>query len=196
MGYELHITRAKSWAQNTKHRISAQEWLAYVAKDPELSLSRDGGSYFVKWSGKSKLNEPWLDWRNGNIETKSPDEALIDKMVAIARELGATVQGDDGEIYQSGHEPPRHPQPSVLDHLRYKLRALLPARPLKEIDPPFRVGDRVVDTFHHIATVIEIDPKSNHGLGKVKVRYDDGRETSSMLVAPGLSPVRQGEKES
>jgi hypothetical protein len=82
MGYELHITRAKSWAQNTKHRISAQEWLAYVAKDPELSLSRDGGSYFVKWSGKSKLNEPWLDWRNGNIETKSPDEALIDKMVA------------------------------------------------------------------------------------------------------------------
>jgi hypothetical protein len=195
VGYNLHITRARSWALNTKHRISAEEWLAYIEKDPELSLSREGGPYFAKWSGKSKLNEPWLDWHDGNIETKNPDEALIDKMVAIARELGATVQGDDGEIYQSGHEPPRHPQPSVLDRLRYRLRALLPARPLKEIDPPFRVGDRVEDTHHRIATVIEIDPKSNHGLGKVKVRYDDGREISSMLVAPGLSPIQNSAKE-
>jgi hypothetical protein len=195
VGYDLHITRARSWALNAKHRISEDEWLAYVGKDPELSLSPDGGPYFAKWSGKSKLSEPWLDWHEGNIETKNPDEALIDKMVAIARELGATVQGDDGEIYQSGHEPPRHPQPSVLDRLRYKLRALLPARPLKEIDPPFRVGDRVVDTFQRIATVIEIDPKSNHGLGKVKVRYEDGREMSSMLVAPGLSLIQDAGKE-
>ena len=195
MGYEFHITRAKSWTLNTKHRISAEEWIAYVEKDQELSLSRDGGPYFARWSGKSKLNEPWLDWRDGNIETKNPDEALIDKMVAIARELRATVQGDDGEIYRSGHEPPRHPQPSVLDRLRYKLRALLPARPLKPIDPPFRVGDRVVDAFHQIATVIEIDPKSNHGLGKVKVRYEDGREVSSMLVAPGLSPIQDSAKD-
>jgi hypothetical protein len=195
MGYELHITRAKSWALNTRDRISTKEWLAYVERDPELSLSPDGGPYFAKWSGKSKLTQPWLDWHDGNIETKSPDEALIDKMVAIARDLGATVQGDDGEIYQSGHEPPSRPKPSVLDSLRYQLRALLPARPLKEIDPPFRVGDRVVDTFHRIATVVEIDPKSNHGLGKVRVRYDDGRETSSMLVAPGLSPIQRAERE-
>jgi hypothetical protein len=196
MGYELHITRAKSWAQNTKHRISVEEWLAYVAKDPELSLSRENGPYFVKWSGKSKLNETWLDWHDGNIETKSPDEALIDKMVAIARELGATVQGDDGEIYQSGHEPPRHPQPSVFDRLSSWLRALRPARPPREIHPDFGVGDRVSDAFHRVATVIEIDPKSTHGLGKVKIRYDDGREMSFMLAASGLSPVRQGEKES
>ena len=195
MGYDLHITRARSWALNAKHRISADEWLAYIEKDPELSLSREGGPYFAKWSGKSKLNEPWLDWHDGNIETKHPDEALIDKMVAIALKLGATVQGDDGEIYQSGHEPPRHPQPSMLDRLRYRLRALLPARPLKPIDPPFRVGDRVVDTFQRIATVIEIDPKSNRGLGKVKVRYEDGREMSSMLVAPGLSLIQDAGKE-
>jgi hypothetical protein len=86
MGYDLHITRAKSWALNSNDRISADEWLAYVEKDRELSLSRDGGPYFAKWTGKSKLNEPWLDWHDGNIETKNPDEALIDKMVAIARD--------------------------------------------------------------------------------------------------------------
>jgi len=50
VGYDLHVTRARSWALNTKHQILAEEWLAYVEKDPELSLSREGG-------GKSKLNE-------------------------------------------------------------------------------------------------------------------------------------------
>ena len=39
----------------------------------------------------------------------------------------------------------------------------------------------------------EIDSKSNHGLGKVKVRYDDGREMSFMLAASGLSPVQDKE---
>jgi hypothetical protein len=43
-----------------------------------------------------------LDWFKGNIYSKSPDDAIIDKMVAIAKELGATVQGDDGEIYTGG----------------------------------------------------------------------------------------------
>ena len=195
MGYEFHITRAKFWALNTKNRISAEEWLAYVEKDPELSLSRDGGSYFAKWSGQSKRTDPWLDWNNGNIETKNPDEALIDKMVAIAREFGASVQGDDGEIYQSGHQPPRHPQPSVFDRLRSWLRALRPGTPIREIHPDFGVGDRVSDVYHRIATVMEIDPQSAHGLGKVKVRYDDGREVSFALAASGLSRVEKaGEK--
>jgi len=191
VGYEFHITRAKSWALNAKNPISAEEWLAYVEKDPELSLSRENGPYFAKWSGKSRVGEAWLDWNDGNIETKNPDEALIDKMVAIARELSATVQGDDGEIYQSGHEPPRHPQPSAFDRLSSWLRALRPARPLQEIRPDFGVGDRVSDVYHRIATVMEIDPKSAHGLGKVKVRYDDGREVSFALAASGLSRVEK-----
>ena len=195
VGYELHITRAKFWALNAKNRIAAEEWLAYVRKDPELSLLRENGPYFAKWSGKSNLQEAWLDWHDGNIETKNPDEALIDKMVAVARELGAIVQGDDGEIYQSGQEPPRHPRPSVFDHLCSWLRRLRPARQIQEIRTDFGVGDRVSDAFHRVATVVEIDPKSSHGLGKVKVRYDDGREVSFMLVASGLTPLEQAAKQ-
>ena len=194
MGYEFHITRAKSWALNTKNRISAEEWLAYVEKDPELSLWAHGGPYFAKWNRESTLDEPWLDWHDGNIETKNPDEALIDKMMAIARELGATVQGDDGEIYQSGHQPPGHSQPSVFDRLRFWLRALRPRPPLKEIHPDFGVGDRVSDAFRRIATVMEIDSKAAQGLGKVKVRYDDGREVSFALVASGLNRVEKAGK--
>jgi len=58
-------------------------------------------------------------------------------MVAIARELEAQVQGEEDEIYSSGHEAPVHRKLSVLDRLRNGLRALRPAPRLKRIDPPF-----------------------------------------------------------
>lgn len=193
MAYDLHITRRKDWSESG-HDITAEEWLAYIDKDAELSLSAENGPYFAKWSGKSKYPDPWLDWRHGNIYTKNPDEALVDKMVAIARELNARVQGDDGEIYHSGHEPPVYPQSSPLERFRNWLRALRPMRPLKPVEPPYQVGDRVVDAFHKEATVVELDPKSNHGLGRVKIRYDDGREASFMLVASGFSLVQNTER--
>ena len=189
MGYDLYITRRKDWSESG-HDITAEEWLAYVDKDPELSLSPENGPYFAKWGGKSKYPAPLLDWFGGNIYTKNPDAALIDKMVTVAQALRAKVQGEEGEIYQSGSEPPIHSQPSPLERFRNWLRALRPVRPLKPVEPPYQVGDRVVNPFHKEATVIELDPKSNHGLGKVKIRYDDGLEASFTLVASGLSPVQ------
>ena len=69
----------------------------------------------ARWRGKSRQPDAWVDWFKGNIYTKNPDEALIGKMVHIARALHATVQGDDGEIYQ-------REQTSLLDRLRDKLR--------------------------------------------------------------------------
>jgi len=189
VGYDLHITRAKSWSDSAAHQIAPEEWLTYVEKDTELALSFDDGPYFAKWKGKSEYPAPWLDWSNGNIYTKNPDAALIDKMVAIARELQASVQGDDGEIYGSGHEAPAFPKPSISDRLRNYLQAMRPAPRIKRTDPPFQVGERVLDAFHKETTVIEIDLESNHGLGKVKVRYDDGREANFMLASSGLSTV-------
>jgi hypothetical protein len=187
MGYDLHITRRKNWS-DTGRDINVEEWLKYVEKDPELSLSPEDGPGFAKWSGKSKLTDPWLDWSSGNVYTKNPDEPLIDKMTVIARVLGAQVQGDDGEIYHSGYESPVHSKPSVLDRLRNWLRTRRPTRPIKETELRFKIGDRVFDVFRKEATVVELDPKANHGLGNVKIRYDDGRELSFMLVASGLCP--------
>ena len=192
MGYDLHITRRKDWS-GTGRDIRAEEWLAYVKADPELSLSPKDGPYFARWSGKSKYPGPWLDWHRGTVYTKNPDEPLVDKMVAIAHELRAHVQGDDGEIYQSGHEPPSHPRPSILDRLRKWVRARGPAPCIVERMPPFKVGDRVLDIFGKETTVVQIDSKSNHGLGEVRVRYDDGREITFMVAASGLSPLQQRE---
>jgi hypothetical protein len=100
MGYDLHITRRASWADEGND-ITADEWLEFVKNDSDLQLKTENGSYFTVWRGKCSLHEPWLDWSRGQIHTKNPDDALIDKMVSIANKLHAVVQGDDGEVYQS-----------------------------------------------------------------------------------------------
>ena len=102
MGYNLHITRAKFYCENYGQWISAEEWLRYVEKDPELKLTGYNGVYFALWSGKSEYPDPWLNWFEGNISSKNPDDLLIDKMVEIANNLNAKVQGDDGEVYTGG----------------------------------------------------------------------------------------------
>jgi hypothetical protein len=43
----------------------------------------------------------WFDWFRGNVKTKNPDGETLTKMLELARELGAEVQGDDGEQYES-----------------------------------------------------------------------------------------------
>jgi len=102
MGYDLHITRAKWHFENQGQWITADEWLEYIASDPELHLAGYNGAYFALWSGKSEYPDPWLDWFNGNVYSKIPDDAIVDKMVAIAKQLRAKVQGDDGEVYTGG----------------------------------------------------------------------------------------------
>jgi hypothetical protein len=95
MGYDLHITRAKRWSDQ-EPSISADEWLAYVDRDPELQLN---GKYFALWAGVSRQPDPWFDWSDGHVHTKNPDPAVIAKAIQIASRLGAAVQGDDGEVY-------------------------------------------------------------------------------------------------
>jgi hypothetical protein len=106
MGYELHITRAEFWADNDNNQITVDEWLKFVAADPELKLAGYNGPHFALWSGRSKSPEPWLDWSQGNVYSKNPDKAIVSKMLQIAQALGARVQGDDGEFYEDTSEIP------------------------------------------------------------------------------------------
>lgn len=99
MGYDLHITRAEDWCENAGFEITPEEWLDYVANDPELHILGENGDYFAEWGAND-----WLDWSEGNIYTKNPRSALIKKMVEIAEELDAVVQGDDGEVYSGDEE--------------------------------------------------------------------------------------------
>ncbi len=101
MGYELHITRAAFWAENEGHRITQAEWLHLIEQDTELVIDGQNGPFFAVWGPTSPNYSPWLDWSEGNIYTKSPDRKTLAKMLHIADQLGATVQGDEGEVYVS-----------------------------------------------------------------------------------------------
>lgn len=114
MGYDLHITRNVFWADEQDHAktISLEEWLNYIKNDPELELSEE---YWIKVPGSETDSHPapgYCKWKNhptgfepyflywrGSIDEKNPDEFTIRKMIAIANQLNAYVQGDDGEIY-------------------------------------------------------------------------------------------------
>ena len=190
MGYDLHITRRKHWSDEGNH-IAVDEWLAYVRRDAELRLRPENGPYFAGWSGPSELDGPWLDWFDGQIYTKNPDPALVDKMVAIARQLKASVQGDDGEIYEGGSQAPRRPALSPGERVAGWLARFRAQRPLKiEHEPlPFGVGDRVRDAWGNEHMVIQIDPQAEHGMGVIRTRRDDGTELEHAMMAHGLKPV-------
>jgi hypothetical protein len=54
---------------------------------------------------------------------------------------------------------------------------------------PFRIGDRVRNTWGREGTVVHIDPRAQHGLDLVRIRFDDGREFDYAAVAHDLEPV-------
>jgi hypothetical protein len=101
MGWEIHITRADHWPDSAARPITAEEWLALVAADPELAIdSRGNGPYFALWQAHwVDGDHPWFDWSEGAINTKNPDRKTLGKALQIGRHFGAAVQGDDGEVY-------------------------------------------------------------------------------------------------
>jgi len=200
MGYDFHITRRSDWADEGND-ITAEEWLAYVRDDAGLTLSGTGGPYYAVWRGPSGHSEPWLDWSHGRIYTKNPDSPLIDKMIEIAERLGATVQGDDGEIYDRkargqhvGHAPCQPPM-TFRQKIAGWFSRLRPSRTVAtaHVPLPFGVGDRVRDTWGHEHTVTAIDPTAERGMGLIRTRRSDGTELAHMMIAHGLVPSVQKE---
>jgi hypothetical protein len=185
MGYDIHITRRKSWTDKGND-ITAEEWLTYIRRDSELRLRPESGRCFAEWSGGS-----WLDWSDGVIFTKNPDDTLVTKMAAIARQFDATVQGDDGEIYDGG-ESPRQPQISLGSRIAgsFSKPRAKPQQKVEHEPLPFGVGDTVIDAWGFEHTIISIDLDANHGLGRIQSRRsNDGTEHLYAMMAHGFKPV-------
>ena len=96
--------------------IVLDEWLRYVAGDPEMRLDNfaeaevgggevlrydnNGLAVWTAYSGHGlKGNMAWFDYRRGRIVVKNPDDEILGKMRRIASVLGAKVMGDEGELY-------------------------------------------------------------------------------------------------
>lgn len=112
MGYDVHITRASAWSESELDPITLGEWLVYVKSDSEMRLDgfaeartpadevlRYENPGLAVWTGWSRSGQAWFDHRNGRIVVKNPDDEILAKMCSIAREIGARVQGDEGEYY-------------------------------------------------------------------------------------------------
>ncbi len=109
MGYELHVTIGDHWDDE---EIDEDVWQALVAADPELELAGSvgtetpsgdvisyGNELMAMWHGHPS-GPVALDFRRGKVIAKNPDDAIIKKLQSIAAQLGAVVQGDEGELYE------------------------------------------------------------------------------------------------
>ena len=121
MGYEVHITRRENWFDEDGPAISIDEWLKFVASDPEMRMDgyaeavksdgsvirveNEGLAVWLKYSGHQlDGNMAWFDFQAGRITTKNPDAEILKKMWAVAQGLSAKVQGDEGESYDKNGE--------------------------------------------------------------------------------------------
>ena len=200
MGYDLHITRRAQWADDGGPEITLEEWGAYVASDAEVRPDADNGPTDFLWAAHPR--EPWpLWWDRGTVSTKNPDDETVRKLVAIADRLGATVQGDDGEVYRAdgtsfqpesrpGSATPRSAaRPGLVSRFGSWFRNRRNVPELQQGAPAFRVGQRVKNPWGESGTVLGVDRNANGGLGSVRVRLDDGREQHLAYVASGLEIV-------
>jgi hypothetical protein len=204
MGYDAHITKARHWTDSESQPVSDAEWAACVADDPDLEFveaaEADTGAGVLRyenpgltaWRGHPSGDPVWLDHRGGEVVVKNPDEPTLVKMIAVARMLGAHVEGDDGERYESpGQAPEPAPAPGPVS-LRDRLAGWFTGRSHQSadaVDMPFRAGDRVKDMWNQAGRVVAVDATAEHGLGVIRVRFDDGREVSVSAAAHGLEPI-------
>jgi hypothetical protein len=113
MGYDLHITRRKSWLDEGSD-ITKEEFASLVCADPEFTYPSQMGDDYAEWKSPKTEYETWLCWIDGRLQTKNPEPEFIDKMVIVAQKLGAKVQGDDEEVYLSSTQIQKEEaQPSV-----------------------------------------------------------------------------------
>ena len=106
MSYDVFLTR-REWTFGDEEDgagrdggISLAEWLLHAEGDPELLVAIPAGD--VRWHPDGDTERWWFDVWDGCIHAKNADAEVIEKMIEMARRLGAKVQGADGELYGPG----------------------------------------------------------------------------------------------
>ena len=248
MGYAVYITRARHHLEGPQAPIPQEDWRALIDSDPELTPDRSRPGRAL-WAGPSTVNEPSIDWANGNLFSRDPDHSVIRKLIDVAGLLGGHVQGDGGERYSiergrlvrseaddAGEGSPNAepapfagvgPRPVEADDAlgEEELEAVLGAlssyaaasdeAPLQsppedpnasfartpdealEQEPsptpagsvPFRVGQRVRTPWGRPGTIVAIDPDADWGMGRIEIKYDDGRTATTSCMTHGLEPM-------
>ncbi|MFF9884191.1 MULTISPECIES: hypothetical protein [Streptomyces] len=121
MGYDVHITTRTPWWEDEGEQITTQEWEAVVAADSDLEMVQVARvsprgqdvvlEYRHEWLAQMcthpqrDTHGAWLDWEEGQIVVKNPDEILLKKMREIARVLGRVSRATTVSTTTSEHCP-------------------------------------------------------------------------------------------
>lgn len=111
MGYELNIKR-----EEESRKISKDEWSQYIKTDSQFepiedfSVELNEGEILTVstpnaglWkSDKGEIPFTFYE-EYGEITVKNPDNWIIEKMISIANELNAVVEGEEGERYDENY---------------------------------------------------------------------------------------------
>jgi len=93
MSYQLTIKRYNQLT-STENQIPLEDWLAAVESDNDFSfITNEGDSASAMFEAAN--NFEYVTWSDGNInvDTSSPSEKLLRKMVSLANTLDAKVVG-------------------------------------------------------------------------------------------------------
>lgn len=101
MGYDLHVTRKVYLFDEAGPEISLDEWIRYAHSDREIQPDPDnpGDENWIVMLGA----DSWPLWwsTTGEVYTKNPEDAMIQKLISVAEGLNARVLGDNDEIYRT-----------------------------------------------------------------------------------------------
>jgi hypothetical protein len=123
MGYELSIKR-----EDENQKISKEQWSEYIKSDSQfepieefsaelnesdtLTISTPNAGLWK--SDKGEIPFTFYE-EYGEITVKNPDNWIIEKMILIANELNAIVEGEEGEIYDENYLNDPFSNPSNSD---------------------------------------------------------------------------------
>jgi len=118
MGYDIHITRRENWSATGEPEITLQEWQQVVASDPELEPLNVSSSK-VQMCLRDQKGEPlaarYFYYVDGAVFVRKSNRSVLQKMLAIARQLNSHVVGDEDEIYSSDGVPDRNSTFPITD---------------------------------------------------------------------------------
>ena len=98
-GYDVHISRKANWVDDKGPRIERSEFLQYMRTDPDIRRDLENTEDDFLVSIRGQTFPLWFNPRMGELYTKDPSPAAIEKLKQIAKALNARVQGDEGENF-------------------------------------------------------------------------------------------------
>ena len=108
MSYYVTITRNPSPNWHSRPVITEAEWREVALAEPGIRPpcdSDEGGEFNdpgdLIWTGHPEYPEIWLDWFDGQVDVKGPDEFTLALMARLAAKLNANLIGEDGQRFDS-----------------------------------------------------------------------------------------------